>query len=74
MSLECLFFSHLYTDKLLELLREDLQIPDRRTVVFCNTTQSCDFLGHFLTVNEIPHIKLHSSIAIQVGEFESRSE
>jgi len=52
-------------EKLLELLREDLEIPDRRTVVFCNTTQSCDFLGHFLTVNEIPHIKLHSSIAIQ---------
>ncbi|XP_073249244.1 uncharacterized protein [Porites lutea] len=52
-------------EKLLELLREDLSLHNRRTVVFCNTTPSCDFIGHYLTNNGISHIKLHSTIAIE---------
>lgn len=52
-------------EQLLELLREDLSLHNRRTVVFCNTTPSCDFIGHYLTNNGISHIKLHSTIAIE---------
>ena len=64
----CLSF---HAEKLLELLREDLSLHNRRTVVFCNTTPSCDFIGHYLTNNGISHIKLHSTIAIEVEELRS---
>ncbi|XP_074631437.1 uncharacterized protein LOC141889977 isoform X3 [Acropora palmata] len=56
---------HLKPDKLLEILRQDLQVADRRTVVFCNTTPSCDYVGHFLRNHGVEHIKLHSTVAIQ---------
>ncbi|XP_068683648.1 uncharacterized protein [Montipora foliosa] len=56
---------HQKPDKLLEILMADLQVPDRRTVVFCNTTPSCDFVGHFLQNHGVAHIKLHGTVAIQ---------
>ena len=65
------FFLSFHAEKLLELLREDLSFHKRRTVVFCNTTPSCDFIGHYLTNSGISHIKLHSTIAIEVEELGS---
>ena len=64
-------FLSFHAEQLLELLREDLSLLNRRTVVFCNTTPSCDFIGHYLTNNGISHIKLHSTIAIEVEELGS---
>ena len=68
---DLVFFLSFHAEKLLELLREDLSFHNRRTVVFCNTTPSCDFLGHYLTNSGISHIKLHSTIAIEVEELGS---
>ena len=65
---DLVLFLSFHAEKLLELLREDLSLHNRRTVVFCNTTPSCDFIGHYLTNNGISHIKLHSTIAIEVEE------
>jgi len=53
-------------DKLLRLLRNDLHDPSQRTIVFCNTTESCDFVGHFLTDKRIKFIRLHSSLPSKV--------
>ena len=69
--LRTFLFLSFHAGQLLELLREDLSLHNRRTVVFCNTTPSCDFIGHYLTNNGISHIKLHSTIAIEVEELGS---
>ena len=55
-----------FADKLLRLLRNDLHDPSQRTIVFCNTTESCDFVGHFLTDKRIKFIRLHSSLPSKV--------
>lgn len=68
---DLVLFLSFHAEKLLELLREDLSLHNQRTVVFCNTTPSCDFIGHYLTNNGISHIKLHSTIAIEVEELRS---
>lgn len=52
--------------KLLRLLRHDLQDPFQRTIVFCNTTEACDFVGHFLTEKRIKFIRLHKVLPSKV--------
>ncbi|XP_078349362.1 uncharacterized protein LOC144634318 isoform X2 [Oculina patagonica] len=52
--------------KLLKLLRNDHQDPKQRTIVFCNTTASCDFVGHYLADKHIKFIRLHSSLPSKV--------
>ncbi|KAJ7352986.1 hypothetical protein OS493_032925 [Desmophyllum pertusum] len=52
--------------RLIKLLRNDLEDPGQRTIVFCNTTASCDFVGHFLPRKRVKFIRLHSILPAKV--------
>ena len=65
-SLVFCFICFIFAGKLLRLLRHDLQDPFQRTIVFCNTTEACDFVGHFLVEKRIKFIRLHKVLPSKV--------
>lgn len=65
-SLVFCFICFIFAGKLLRLLRHDLQDPFQRTIVFCNTTEACDFVGHFLVEKRIRFIRLHKVLPSKV--------
>ncbi|KAK3745678.1 hypothetical protein QZH41_019006, partial [Actinostola sp. cb2023] len=52
-------------DRLIELLQRDSR-QARRTIVFCNSASSCDWLGHYLNKKDFSFIRLHGNIPPEI--------
>ena len=58
-------FLHLFAEALLKMLKKNVKssIP---TIVFCNRSATCNFLGYLLEDCGVPHLRLNGTMSMTV--------